>query len=97
MNRRWTWVSAIVVGVVWLAGLVVLAAHWLDVAVLFTTPHPDEAARQHTAAMWLGVGFTAGAVAMMAVGWLGRVRWLTIAAGVLVLMGVVGLVAGLLE
>ncbi|GLZ80763.1 hypothetical protein Afil01_55700 [Actinorhabdospora filicis] len=83
-------------GLVWVAGVAVLASRWLDVAVLFTTPHPDEAARERAAALWLGGGFTAGAVAMTAVAWLGRVRWLAIATGVLALMGAVGEVAGLL-
>ena len=78
------------IGLVWGIAVCALASRWLDSAVLFTTPHPDEAHRNAVDTVWLAGVTLAGPILVGAVATAGRLRVVAvsawIAAGVLALV-----------
>ena len=91
MDRRHTTyaVLAAVIAAAWLAGVVYLANEWLDSAVLFTTPHPDEARANAADTLRLAAGVVAGPAALTGIAYAGGLRGLarTAVIGTVVLAG----------
>lgn len=84
MDRRHTTyvVVAAVLAAAWLAGVVYLTNRWLGSAVLFTTPHPDEARANAADTLRLAAGVVAGPAVLAAVGWAGGLKGLAWTAGI---------------
>lgn len=58
-------VAVTALALVWAVAECALASRWLDSAVLFTTPHPDEAHRNAVDTLWLSAVTVAGVMVLL--------------------------------
>ncbi|MEV0645017.1 hypothetical protein AB0I28_07110 [Phytomonospora sp. NPDC050363] len=75
-------IAVTALGLAWLVAECALASRWLDSAVLFTTPHPDEARQNAADTLWLAAVTVTGPALIALVAKLGGLRTVMITAAI---------------